>query len=192
MKIYSEAQILEGIVKNQSGVIEYVYEAYYPVIEGFVIHNQGSSDQARDVFQEGMIVIFRKLKQEDLSLNCKFGTYLYSICKRIWFQEKKKTLLQQKKLTMQPLYVEEPGNDKNELDNKLLREFIEELLSKLSPDCQKILRLSLNDFTVEEIRQAMNYNSIHHAIDRKYRCKKSLIKKILSDPLFKRIIDEIR
>lgn len=192
MRIYSDSQILDGIANNQSRVIEYVYEVYFPVIEGFVIHNQGSSDQARDVFQEGIIIVFRKLIQEELSLSCKFGTYLYSICRRIWFQEKKKILLQQKKLTLKPLYVEEPRQDENEFDNKIVREFIEDQLSKLSPDCQKILRLSLNDFTAEEIRQAMDYNSLHHAIDRKYRCKKSLIKKILSDPLFKRIIDEIR
>ena len=60
--------------------------------------------------------------------------------------------------------------------------------SQLSPDCQLILRLHFNDCTVEEIRQAMNYNTAHHAVDRKYRCKKSLIDRIKNDPSFRKFL----
>jgi hypothetical protein len=49
-----------------------------------------------------------------------------------------------------------------------------------------------NDCSVEEIRSALNYKNLHHAADRKYRCKKSLIKRILNDPLFKRLKNEQR
>jgi hypothetical protein len=49
-----------------------------------------------------------------------------------------------------------------------------------------------NNFSVEDIRAAMNYKDLHHTADRKYRCKKSLIKRIVNDPLFKRLKDELR
>jgi hypothetical protein len=49
-----------------------------------------------------------------------------------------------------------------------------------------------NNHSVDEIRKAMNYKDLHHAADRKYRCKKSLIRRITNDPLFKRLIDEAR
>lgn len=59
---------------------------------------------------------------------------------------------------------------------------------QISPDCQKILRLHFNDCSVEEIRAAMNYSTAHHAVDRKYRCKKSLIEKIKNDPSFRKFL----
>ena len=192
MKKYAETQILEGIVKNNSPVLNFIYANYYPAIESFVMHHNGSVEQAEDVFQEGLIVIYRKLKNEDLYLSCKVSTYLYSVCKRIWIQERKKRFIQQEKLKEHPMTLEDSGAIENPIDHQILKELIQKHLATMSPDCQKILKLTFNDCTVEEIRKEMNYNSLNHAIDRKYRCKKGLIKKIISDPLFKRLRDEIR
>ena len=49
-----------------------------------------------------------------------------------------------------------------------------------------------NNFSVEDIRTAMNYKDLHHTADRKYRCKKSLVKRMVNDPLFKRLKNELR
>lgn len=192
MKTFSEDQILVGIVKHNSAVFNFIYATYYPIIESFVIHHSGSVQQAEDVFQEGLLVCYRKLKDENLDLRCKLSTYLYSVCKNIWMQERKKWILQQEKLIEQPLIVEDSGPLLNPIDQQILEDLIQKHLATLSPDCQKILKLSINDCTVEEIRKELNYKSLHHTIDRKYRCKKGLIKKIISDPLFKRLRDEIR
>jgi hypothetical protein len=84
----------------------------------------------------------------------------------------------------------EPGED------PLMRKYMDELFQKhfaeLSADCQKILRMFFLNHSVEEIRQAMSYSDLHHAADRKYRCKKSLIRRITNDPLFKRLKNEAR
>jgi RNA polymerase sigma factor (sigma-70 family) len=192
MKTYSETQILEGVIKHNSPVLTFIYTTYYPAIESFVIHHSGSVEHAEDVFQEGLLITYRKLKYENLYLRCKFSTYLYSVCKKIWIQERKKKFIQQEKLKEAPLTVEDSGAAENTIDHQILKELIQKHLSSMSPDCQKILKLTLNDCTVEEIRKELNYKSLHHTIDRKYRCKKGLIKKIVSDPLFKRLRDEIR
>ena len=192
MKTYTESQLLEGVAKNHSKIISYIYDSYFPVIEGFVVHNNGTTEHAQDVFQEGMIIVFRKLKHDELFLSCKFITYLYSVCRNIWIQERKKSFLQQEKLKQSPLLVEDSGEHDKDDDFELLKELISKHLSEMSPDCQKIIALTLNDCSVEEIRREMNYNTIHHAIDRKYRCKRSLINRVVTDPIFKRIRNELR
>ena len=191
-KLPSEKELITGIRNHNSRLLQYVYDTYYPIIEGYIIHNQGSRDHAKDVFQEAMIVVYKRIKSGELVLSCKFGTYVYAICKNIWMQERKKYLLRAEKLRQQALVVNDPGP----ADDPLLQNHLNGLFNKhfevLSDDCQKILSMYFNNFTVEEIRTAMNYKDLHHAADRKYRCKKSLIKRIVNDPLFKHLKNEQR
>lgn len=192
MKIQSEKELILGIRNHDSAVLEYVYQTYLPVIEGFVIHHNGNRDQAKDLFQEAMFIAYKKIREGELELTCKFGTYLYAICKKVWLQERKKYKLHAEKLRQQPLMVNDPGPDEDPLLQKHLTELFNKHFNELSKDCQKILTMSYSNHTVEEIRDSMNYKDLHHAADRKYRCKKSLIKRIINDPLFKRLKNEER
>ncbi len=189
---YSDKEIVPGIRNHDSAVLEYVYITYFPMIEGFVIHHQGSRDEARDVFQEGMIIVYKKIRKGGFELTCKFGTYMYAICKKVWIQERKKYRLHDEKLRHQPLMVNDPGADEDPLLYIHLNELFDRHFGQLSEDCQKILSMFFNNHSVDEIMQAMNYKDLHHAADRKYRCKKSLIKRIMNDPLFKRLKNEPR
>jgi RNA polymerase sigma factor (sigma-70 family) len=192
MKLPSNSDLIKGIRNHDSSILEHVYYTYYPIIEGYITHNQGSRDQARDIFQDAMIIVYKRIKSNELELTCKFGTYLYAICKNIWMQERKKYLQRTQKLREQPLEVNDPGP----ADDPLLQNHLTDLFNKhfdaLSKDCQKILSMYFNNFSVEDIRAAMNYKDLHHTADRKYRCKKSLINRIVNDPLFKRLKDELR
>jgi len=191
-KPYAADDIIRGIRRHDTAVLEYVYRTYFPATEALVLHHSGSRDQAKDVFQEAMIIAYRKIRQPDFNLTCKFGTYLYAICKNVWIQERKKHLLHTEKLHREPLLVEEPAPDEDPLLKKHLDDLFQKHFSQLSEDCRKILTMFFNYHTVEEIREAMNYKDVHHAADRKYRCKKSLIKRITNDPFFKRLKDEQR
>lgn len=192
MKIHTEQALIAGIRNHNSAILEHVYKTYFPMIEGHVIHNQGNQEQAKDVFQEAMIVLYNRIKSGDLELTCKFGTYLYAICKNIWMQERKKYLLHAEKLRQHPMEVHDPGPSEDPLLQQHLTRIFNVHFDTLSQDCQKILTMFFNDRSVEEIRSAMKYKDLHHAADRKYRCKKSLIKRIVNDPLFKRLKNEQR
>lgn len=192
MKIPDETSLLTGIRTHDSQVLEHIYLTYFPIIEGFVIHHKGTREQAKDVFQEAMIIVYNRVRAGDLELSCKFGTYLYAVCKKIWIQERKKYLLHQDKLKHHPLTVHDPGPEEDPLLQQHLIQIFKTHFRELSADCQKILTMYFNDFSLEEIQKAMNYSNLHHTADRKYRCKKSLIKRILNDPLFKRLKNEQR
>jgi len=192
MRLPTDKALIQGIRNHESPVLQHVYDTYYPIIEGYIVHNQGSRDQARDIFQEAMIVVYNKVRSGQLELTCKFGTYLYAICKKMWIQERKKYLQRNEKLRQQAMMVRDPGP----ADDPLLQNHLNHLFNKhfgdLSDDCQKILSMYFNNFSVEDIRTAMNYKNLHHTADRKYRCKKSLVKRIVNDPLFKRLKNELR
>lgn len=51
-----------------------------------IINNNGSSDDAKDIFQEAMIVLYEKVRSGTFELNCQIKTYIYSVSKRLWLK----------------------------------------------------------------------------------------------------------
>ena len=61
---YIEESLLEGIRLHDSDTLEYIYKKFYPSVKAFVNSNSGNDDDARDIFQEAIIVIYRKVNDE--------------------------------------------------------------------------------------------------------------------------------
>ena len=72
------------------------------MIQHFVLNNNGSFDDARDLFQEAMITLYEKVQSDSFVLSCQIKTYLFSICKNLWLKR-----LQQMGKYSAPLSTEE-------------------------------------------------------------------------------------
>ncbi len=77
MRNYSDEQILKGILRHDNLILQYIYKEYYYKVSFFIKKNQGNEDDANDIFQEAIIVIYRKLKENDL-IFAKSGSHLKS------------------------------------------------------------------------------------------------------------------
>lgn len=188
MKTNKDQEILEGIQKHDHKIINSFYKSNLHKIEKLVINSGGCSNKALDIFQEAMIILYRKLKNNDLILQCRLSTYFYSICKHLWLDEVKKRNRIFTKTKYPPIdhRLEEPEAEyKNEIYEIFDRHFDE-----LSEDCQKILEMHFHKRSIEEIKELMGYSNSHYIMDKKYRCKKSLINRILNDPKYKKLVHE--
>ena len=184
---YIEESLLEGIRLNDTDTLEYIYKKFYPSVKTFIVLNSGNDDDAKDIFQESIIVIFRRLKDESFTITCSFKTYIFSISKNLWLKE-----LERRKIERNKIHYNE-GFDTSDCD-------IDEPVStakfdryklyqthflSLSKDCQKVLRLFLDKVPLKEIASIMGYASEKYAKKRKYQCKEMLIKRITNDPYYK-------
>jgi RNA polymerase sigma factor (sigma-70 family) len=190
MKVYSAEEIIIGIARRKDSIVHYVYQSCYPDVRKLILTNRGNEHDAQDIFQEGLVKVYQKITEQGLELNCKFGTYLYSVCRFLWLHE-----LEKKKNSSR-----DSMDDENIIDdqtaNNLIRENIElklyqEHFKELSRECRKVLNMYFQKASMEEISVAMGYKNIQIAKDKKYRCKKSLMNKIYNNPEFKRLQDEI-
>ncbi len=188
MKFYSDSELINGLLSEDPKVYNYIYKACFPLIERMVINLGGRSADAEDIFQDALIVIYRKVIEGELRLSCKFSTYLYSIGQKIWVQQLKSAGMKNVSNLKNADMVCEPNPAP--VNEASIFSLVEKHMRALSKDCQKILRLHFNRATIEQICKIMGYNSNHHTMDRKFRCKQSLIKRIQNDPDFKEIKDE--
>lgn len=193
MIVYSDEQILKGVLRHDNLILQYIYKQYYYKINYFVRKNRGNEDDASDVFQEAIIVIYRKLKENDIVFQkSSFAGYLFSVCRFIWLKQLEKRRIEREKLQdtlpfQENLYDENLVElvDKNERYSLYQKHF-----ATLSPDCQKLMQLFYEKVSLREIAKIMGYKSENYAKTRKYKCKEILIKRIKQDTEFKKILED--
>ena len=90
-KIHPDQKYIDGIAANDSAIIRSIYKNFVPKVVFYVMNNSGDKDQAEDVVQEIMILLFNQAKANALQLTCPFDAYFFLLCKRKWLNELKKT-----------------------------------------------------------------------------------------------------
>lgn len=187
---YTVEAILEGLKTSDSNVLEYVYKKYFPIVRFFVIKNSGTDEDAKDVFQEAVILIYKRLKDGSLDLTCAFKTYLYSVCRILWLRQLEKRKVRNEVVTDNQVFVELDEDIDGQAAEQEQFRIYQKHFQLLHKDCQEILQLFLKKVPLKEIAQRMNIKSDKYLKKRKYACKEALIKRIQNDPDYKRVRNE--
>src|SRR6187549_4065568 len=110
----NEKEIFERICKGDEKALEFLYKKYYRMMTKLVITNSGTEDEARDVYQDALIVFWQKATSGNLVLTSKMSTYIYSICQNLWRKEldRKKRLTNEEKDTSETLDLDGPEREK--------------------------------------------------------------------------------
>ena len=166
-----ELQLLKGLAISDKQAIETIYRENYSMIQSFVINNNGSADDARDIFQEAMVVLYEKSKDTTFSLNCQIKTYVYSICRRLWL----KRLQQLNKYSTQvesleeTVFVEDEMEEHEKRDNDFT--LMDHAMSKIGEPCKSLLdAYYLQKKSMQDIAANFGYTNADNAKTQKYKC----------------------
>jgi len=189
--VYSDKELLEGIANGDTKVLEHLYNECFKTIRHLVVSNNGDIEDAKDIFQESIIVLLRKVREKDFRLTSSLTTFIYSIAHLMWLKELNLRTKRAVPAKTTDHYTDEElllidAIDRNER-LKLYREKFEEL----SQNCKKVLRMFLNNIPIKEITKIMGYSSDQHTKNRRFRCKKSLVLKIKNSSKYKELSNEI-
>jgi RNA polymerase sigma factor (sigma-70 family) len=145
--------------------------AYLPVVKKFVLQNNGTRQEAEDIFQEGLVIFCRKLNNPDFLLTCSINTYLYSVCKLLWLDELKKgnKKLQTNSLPQADERLEDLINEDIN-DDRFVRQ-AQEAVMKLGQKCRELLELFyFKKQSMKDIAVKLGFASEKVAKNQKYRC----------------------
>ena len=73
----SDQQLLEGILHADRQSLLALYDRYFSELLSYVRKNNGQEADAEDLFQEVIMVLFRKLQSGNLTLSTSLGGYLF-------------------------------------------------------------------------------------------------------------------
>ena len=183
---YTTQELLDGVARSDNKIINHLYNVNFRTVRHLVVSNRGDESDAKDVFQETLVVLFNKVRKDNFELTCSLNTFLYSVARYIWIKElsKRKRKPVSIETELEELYINTDRSiiDLIELNDRLL--LYRKKFEELSEDCKKVLRMFLNNVPIREITLSMGYNSDQHTKNRRFRCKKSLIDRIVRSDKF--------
>ena len=84
VQVATEEEQIRLLQSGDESVLQLIYRQYYQAIVHLVMNNNGSLQEAKDVYQETLIIFYEKVKEGNFELNCKLKTFLYSISRNLW------------------------------------------------------------------------------------------------------------
>lgn len=173
----TDNEAILGILNNSESMLKRIYIAYFPMVLQLVISNNGNEDEAKDVYQEAIIVLYNKVKTGDFELSSKLKTYIYSVCRRLWL----KRLSQMSRYggdihdLQEYLPVDEDLISHEEKDMQFNK--MEGALSLLGEPCKTIIEdFYIKDRSMQEICEKFGYTNADNAKTQKYKCLQRLKK----------------
>lgn len=166
-----EQDLLRGLAIGDKQTIELIYRDHYNLIQSLIINNNGSADDAKDIFQEAMIVLYEKVRSGSFELNCQLKTYLYSVSKRLWL--KKLNANNRFVISGADLEPSFPVEEEIEAHEKRDAEFdmMEKAIASLGEPCKSLLEAYyLNKQNMQVIAATFGYTNADNAKNQKYKC----------------------
>lgn len=181
-----DQHFIAALLTNNHVGIQAIYDQFFPRIKNMVIKNSGKEEDAWDVFQDALIVIYKKAQQPDFELTSAFYSFLYGVAYRIWLKKISSSKYRQ-------VTFEQVGAFSSEEDFELLlfqqeqEKLYRDKFVLLRPKCQSILQLFVEKVKMSVIAQKLGYASENAAKKAKHVCKKQLVALIKADARFQEL-----
>jgi RNA polymerase sigma factor (sigma-70 family) len=163
----NEKEIFERIQKGDEKALEFLYKKYYRMMTKLVITNSGTEDEARDVYQDALVVFWQKATSGNLVLTSKISTYIYSICQNLWRKEldrKKRLSNEEKDVAVTP-----------DTDSAEREKIVAKCIEQLGETCKKVLMYYyFEELSMQDIADKLGFANTDTAKTKKYKCKKKL------------------
>lgn len=177
----TEEKKLEELRKGNHSVFKHFYK-HYGIVENMVLGNNGTKEDAKDIFQNALIVFYKNALDPEFKLKAKISTYIYSVSKRLWMRKLTKEkphhtvsltndydlkLVHESKVKL----LEEPPTP--------LHEYIIKKLDELGDPCKSIIVMhEYYKLKMSQIARKMGYANEHTTRQQKYKCLLKLRKMI--------------
>ena len=183
---YPDSEIIECLRKRESYVVRYLWDRYMPMVRLIVTRMGGTTEDAKDMFQEGLMIMLEKIDSKEFVLTCRFKTYLYCVCENLW-----KSVLD-KRHAAANYFIRRVDTDyesdiTEKIDYKAQEEIFREVFKSLDPVSRNILTLYWKDVSPREIADKLGYT---YGYVRKKKCEAQaeLTEKVRNHSRYKQIM----
>jgi RNA polymerase sigma factor (sigma-70 family) len=171
-------EIVSDILSGKQLVINDIYEDEFPKIVRMVIQNSGNIENAKDIFQDGLVVLIENIFHKKVDLTASFESYLYGICRLLWLNQ-----LKQKRKVVK--FKDDYSYDNSEFcfmeieTNEDNYEKISGIIESMGNPCQKLLKYYYyQKMNWEDIAEQLGYATAGSARNQKYKCLERIRKQL--------------
>lgn len=173
----TDEAVMEGIRNDEDDALAQLYKLHFPMISHFVLSNSGTDDEAKDIYQEGIIVFYEKIKENRLELRCQIKTYLYSVCRRLWLKRLAEKGRFASKLDDSESFVSVEEDIPHHEEQERQFNVMTEALEQVGEPCRSLLEdFYIRMQNMQDITDKFGYINTDTAKNQKYKCLQRLKK----------------
>ena len=174
---YSGAEIIEAIHKGTDrDLLNFLYRTILPRVTRYVLENNGSREDAYDIFQDAVIAFHRFVRENKFREEGSPETFIFCICRNLWINKAKREKRQVRMTAGYERYEDDAATAIEGIITKERAAIISKVLSKLGKKCEELLKLSIyHEMSLKEICKRMGFTSEDAVKTQKYKCKQKLI-----------------
>ncbi len=175
-KQFTDSEFIEGIKNNEELVLSALYRRFYPLIRKYVLTNSGTEEEAQDIYQESIIVLFQNVQRPGFVLSCALQTYLYSVARRKWLKQLSRGT-HVHKLNEEQEFIDVSTDLSLYEEKEIQLTKMQESLEEMGEPCKTlILDFYVQQLSMEDIADKFGYTNSDNAKNQKYKCLQRLKK----------------
>lgn len=153
-----------------------LYKNYFGLVNRFITNNNGTTHDAEDIFQDTMIALVAKLRQDNFVLEASVKTYIMAIAKNLWLKklrtanrETEFTEIHDNKFYEEiTLAIEEEKTYWDKLQN---------YIHQITEHCKGLIHdMFFKNKPIEQIQKDYGYSTKHNAQNQKHKCVEQIRK----------------
>lgn len=163
-------KIIDDLKGENNNAFGQLYKEYFGMVNRFVTNNSGQTKDAEDIFQDTMLVLVKKLRQDDFQLTASIKTYIMAIAKNLWFKRLR--------TTYQEVEFSERNNNGffEDIDPAIEQEKtywdkLQNYMHQITEHCKGLIhKMFFNGQAIEQIQKEYGYSTKHNAQNQKHKC----------------------
>jgi RNA polymerase sigma factor (sigma-70 family) len=187
-----DKNVLELIHSGKdSKAISLLYDSSFGKIKKHIRSNGGNLQDAEDIFQDAITVLYRYIKNGKFDPNNDIDAFLFTISKNLWINTVKKN--QRTEYSGDITDFKQGLSDANDVQliNKEREELIQNMFSIIGDRCKDILTLVIyGDHTMKDLVEKLGFSNEDSAKTQHYKCKQKLITLLGKNNAFKTILKD--
>jgi RNA polymerase sigma factor (sigma-70 family) len=177
-----------GDQQLENQCLKQLYREYFGLIESLILKNSGTSEDAKDVFQDSMIILYNKAQDKNFRLTSSVKTYLYSVCRNIWIDRLRQSMNRSRLLDLHNFETVQPDDLSVLLENERSNVLIE-YIERLGTKCKEVITLFyFHKKSMKEIALEMDMASEAVARNKKHSCLSKLREQVDENDLLKQML----
>lgn len=157
-----------------------LYRTGRNTVRSFVTRNSGSSDEADDILQESLVILWQRIRANRFEPLAQPGTFLFATARNLWLRQLAR---RKREMPLGPDDHQKQDDAVSSLDSLILTEesgTLQEAMARLSEQCRfLLLAFYWEELSMEQIAERFGFANAQTAKSKKYQCKK-LLKELLT------------
>ncbi|MEI6949712.1 RNA polymerase sigma factor [Paraflavisolibacter sp. H34] len=170
--VHPDQKYIQALLNNDTILLKELYQRYSAKIRRMVVQNNGTENDAADIFQEALLAIYYKAQAKSFQLTCPLDAFLYVICRNKWISELQKRKNHRILFTDTEKY-DQIGDDSQKVSEDCLAlqargDLVREKFALLGDKAKRLLLLSWSGKPLEEVARILG---VSYGYVRKKKCE---------------------